>query len=133
MLSSALSLPGLQNWRGESLPHCLRTEAPTVMPSKHTAPRPRPGHCATTPQPWICSPCSICSMCKCFLNPYYVPGVVLGTQKLTDAQVPETKCVSRAQGFGGSEKGRGIERGPGLRPALFLLVSCLLLTAAHPA
>lgn len=72
-------------------------------------------------------------MCKCFLNPYYVPGVVLGTQKLTDAQVPETKCVSRAQGFGGSEKGRGIERGPGLRPALFLLVSCLLLTAAHPA
>ena len=42
MLSSALSLPGLQNWRGESLPHCLRTEAPTIMPSRHSAPRPSP-------------------------------------------------------------------------------------------
>lgn len=36
-------------------------------------------------------------------------------------------------GVRASEEGHGIERGTGLRPALFSLVSCLLLTAAHAA
>lgn len=45
----------------------------------------------------------------------------------------ETKCVLRAQGFRGSEEGHRIERGTGLPPALFSLVSCLPLAAAHPS
>lgn len=63
-----------------------------------------------------------------------MPEIVSGAQEIGEVHTcPETKCVLKALGFGGSEEGHGIERGTGLQPALFSLVSCLLLTAAHPA